>query len=126
MTGPKPDEEAIFKAARRLPPGEPRDGYLAEACCGDEALLRRVGDLLRVDEEEHSFLAAPAVGPAETADLPAAGEGPGAVIGPYKLLELIGEGGFGIVFLAEQTEPVRRQVALKVLKPGMDTRQVVA
>src|SRR5262249_30272432 len=53
-------------------------------------------------------------------------EQPGTVIGPYKLLEQIGEGGFGVVFLAEQTEPIRRKVALKVLKPGMDTRQVVA
>ena len=53
-------------------------------------------------------------------------ERPGDVIGSYKLLEQIGEGGFGVVFLAEQTEPVRRKVALKVLKPGMDTRQVVA
>src|SRR5262249_10773054 len=53
-------------------------------------------------------------------------ERPGTVIGPYKLLEQIGEGGFGVVFMAEQTEPVRRKVALKVLKPGMDTRQVVA
>ncbi|HKA96571.1 MAG TPA: protein kinase, partial [Streptosporangiaceae bacterium] len=53
-------------------------------------------------------------------------EGPGTVVGPYKLLEQIGEGGFGVVFLAEQEQPVRRKVALKVLKPGMDTRQVVA
>src|SRR5262249_25981798 len=53
-------------------------------------------------------------------------ERPGTVVGPYKLLEQIGEGGFGVVFLAEQTEPVRRRVALKVLKPGMDSRQVVA
>src|SRR5262249_48132422 len=55
-----------------------------------------------------------------------AGERPGTVIGPYKLLEEIGEGGFGVVYLAEQTEPIRRKVALKILKPGMDTRQVVA
>src|SRR5262249_7344750 len=53
-------------------------------------------------------------------------EGPGTVIGPYKLLEQIGEGGFGVVYMAEQTQPVRRKVALKVLKPGMDTRHVVA
>jgi serine/threonine protein kinase len=53
-------------------------------------------------------------------------ERPGTVIGPYKLLEQIGEGGFGIVFMAEQQHPVRRKVALKVVKPGMDTRQVVA
>ena len=62
-------------------------------------------------------------GPAST---PVAVEGPGAAVGPYKLLEQIGEGGFGVVFMAEQTQPVRRKVALKVLKPGMDTRQVVA
>src|SRR4029077_13667158 len=53
-------------------------------------------------------------------------ERPGSVIGPYKLLEQIGEGGFGVVFMAEQAYPVRRRVALKVLKLGMDTRQVVA
>src|SRR5207245_7577937 len=53
-------------------------------------------------------------------------DGPGTVIGPYKLLEQIGEGGFGVVFMAEQLQPIRRKVALKVLKPGMDTRQVVA
>src|SRR5262249_1378995 len=53
-------------------------------------------------------------------------ERPGMVIGPYKLLEQIGEGGFGVVYMAEQQEPIRRKVALKVLKPGMDTRQVVA
>src|SRR5262249_59012237 len=62
---------------------------------------------------------------AATIDQPIS-EGPGTVIGPYKLREPIGEGGFGVVFLAKQTEPVRRKVALKVLKPGMDTRQVVA
>ena len=54
------------------------------------------------------------------------GEGPGTVIGPYKLLEQIGEGGMGVVFMAEQQQPVRRKVALKVIKPGMDTRQVIA
>src|SRR5205085_3390885 len=53
-------------------------------------------------------------------------EGPGMVIGPYKLLEQIGEGGFGLVFMAEQQQPIRRKVALKILKPGMDTRQVIA
>ena len=62
--------------------------------------------------------------PAATAT--AARRAPGTVIGPYKLLEQIGEGGFGVVFMAEQTQPVRRKVALKIIKPGMDTRQVVA
>src|SRR5215471_10740220 len=125
MNGSKPDEEVIFKAARRLPPGELRDSYLAEACGGDEALLRRVRDLLRVDEEEQSFLAAPAVGPAVTADLPVT-ERPGTVVGPYKLLEQIGEGGMGSVWMAEQTEPIRRRVAVKVVKEGMDSKQVLA
>src|SRR5262249_37945954 len=63
--------------------------------------------------------------PATTADSPLR-ERAGTVIGPYKLLEQIGEGGFGVVFMAEQTQPVRRKVALKVLKPGMDTREVIA
>src|SRR4029077_8069155 len=63
---------------------------------------------------------------AEALNSPRPIEGPGTVIGPYKLLEQIGEGGFGVVFMAEQTQPMRRKVALKVLKPGMDTRQVVA
>src|SRR5262249_29168331 len=71
------------------------------------------------------FLEAPAPVLAPTADEPIC-ERPGAVLGPYKLLEEIGEGGFGVVFLAEQSAPVRRRVALKVLKPGMDSKQVVA
>jgi non-specific serine/threonine protein kinase/serine/threonine-protein kinase len=72
-----------------------------------------------------SYLQTPACAPAATVDVPIA-EGPGATIGPYKLLERIGEGGFGLVFMAEQQQPLRRKVALKILKPGMDTRQVVA
>src|SRR5262245_357287 len=122
MASSQPDEEVIFKAARRLPPGEPRDRYLAEACGADEELQGRVRDLLRVDEEERSFLAAPE----GTGDLPSAGEGPGAVVGPYKLLEQIGEGGMGAVWMAEQTEPIQRRVAVKVVKEGMDSRQVLA
>src|SRR5207245_684681 len=72
-----------------------------------------------------SFLEPPAPALAATADEPA-GERPGAAVGPYRLLEQLGEGGFGVVFLAEQTQPIRRRVALKVIKAGMDTRQVVA
>src|SRR5262249_49743158 len=70
--------------------------------------------------------AGPGPSPVTSAGEPLVRERPGDVIGPYKLLEPLGEGGFGVVFLAEQAQPVRRQVALKVLKPGMDTRQVVA
>src|SRR5208282_155475 len=75
--------------------------------------------------EAGSFLEAPAFGPVPTVDqrLP---EGPGTHIGPYKLLQKIGEGGMGVVYMAEQEEPVRRKVALKIIKPGMDTAQVIA
>src|SRR5207247_4007665 len=80
---------------------------------------------LSAQAELGSFLEAPVPALTATVDDPVT-ERPGTVIGPYKLLEQIGEGGFGVVFMAEQTRPVRRKVALKVLKPGMDTRQVVA
>src|SRR5262249_4790474 len=88
----------------------------------------RVEELLRAHQAAGNFLRGRPAPPGSmaTTDEPAVSERPGAVIGTYKLLEQIGEGGFGVVFLAGQTQPVRRKVALKVLKPGMDTRQVVA
>src|SRR5207302_7058942 len=73
-----------------------------------------------------SFLERSLFDSAAATDVPTLAEGAGTVIGPYKLLEQIGEGGFGVVFMAEQLRPVCRKVALKVLKPGMDTRQVIA
>src|SRR5262249_31877597 len=84
-----------------------------------------VDQLLRAHQAMGTIHGGATVAPVATTDQPA-GEGPGTVIGPYKLLEQIGEGGFGVVYMAEQTEPVRRKVALKILKPGMDTRQVIA
>src|SRR5205823_3040365 len=92
--------------------------------------LGRVVELLQIHDQEQSFLESPvvargALGDEETMPPPAA-ERPGTLIGPYKLLEQIGEGGMGIVYVAEQTEPVRRRVALKIIKPGMDTKQVIA
>jgi eukaryotic-like serine/threonine-protein kinase len=99
--------------------------YLDEACAGDPQLRQRVEVLLRAHEQPNSLLDGPAPVLAGTALEPIR-EGPGSVIGPYKLLEKIGEGGFGIVFMALQQQPVRRKVALKIVKPGMDTRQVVA
>lgn len=114
----------VFVAAVRLAP-EQWDAYLAEACGGDEALRDRVRNLLIAHQSAGSFLAPVAAGLAVTTD-DSPSEKPGDVFGSYKLLEQIGEGGFGVVFMAEQTEPVRRKVALKVLKAGMDTRQVVA
>src|SRR5262249_46519890 len=108
-------------------PGE-RQAYLDGACAADAALRAEVEALLEASARAGRFLEspAPAPNPAFTVDEPPLGERPGAVIGPYKLLEQLGEGCCGVVFLAEQTQPVRRKLALKVLKPGMDTRQVVA
>ncbi|HQU44186.1 MAG TPA: hypothetical protein PK867_15305 [Pirellulales bacterium] len=121
------DEKAIFLAALEQSAACEREAYLRSACGDDPELLKRVKVLLSVHEESRGPLDAPSpgVGVAPTLDRPIA-ERPGMVIGPYKLLEQIGEGGFGVVFMAEQQQPIRRKVALKVLKPGMDTRQVVA
>src|SRR5262249_54270239 len=98
-----------------------------DAACGQDHELRaEIEELLKHDDEAGSFLGASPV-PAQVATLDEpVSERPGTVIGPYKLLEQIGEGGFGVVFMAEQAQPVRRKVALKILKPGMDTRQVIA
>jgi tetratricopeptide (TPR) repeat protein len=124
----------VFVAAVKLPP-ERWEAFLEETCAGDDELRRQVSDLLREHQQAGSFLDEPAV-PAlsvgdacpptpDTCSL-TPGEAPGATIGPYKPLELIGEGGMGAVWMAEQREPVQRKVALKIIKAGMDTRQVVA
>ncbi len=118
------DEDAIFLEALGKPTPAERAAFLEQACAGDEGLRRSVEGLLRAHERAGRFLEdRPGIA---TVDYESRGEGAGTVIGPYRLLEQIGEGGFGIVFMAEQQQPVRRKVALKVLKPGMDTRQVVA
>src|SRR6516165_10746649 len=118
-------EKSIFLEAIDKTSAAERAAFL-EAACGDHPPLRSaVEALLQAHEKPQGLLDAPeAVAP--TCDQPPPREGPGTVIGPYKLLEQIGEGGFGVVFMAEQTRAVRRKVALKILKPGMDTRQVVA
>jgi non-specific serine/threonine protein kinase/serine/threonine-protein kinase len=118
-------EEAIFDAALALEAADQRSAYLDQACGGQAELRQRVEALLRRCAEAEGPLDRPAVRLATTTP-EALAEALGTVIGPYKLLEQIGEGGFGMVYLAKQTEPVRRKVALKVLKPGMDTRHVVA
>ena len=117
------DEEAVFHAARLLRSEQERDEYLHGACGDDAALLARVQALLSVHDESNS-LGDVRLGP--TADAVEVMPRPGSAIGRYRLLEQIGEGGFGTVFMAEQQHPVRRRVALKVIKPGMDTRQVIA
>jgi serine/threonine protein kinase/tetratricopeptide (TPR) repeat protein len=116
--------ELFLHAVGHLPP-ESWDSYVAEACGPDAELEQKVKHFLQVHREAGSFLEQPAPALIATLD-ELIQERPGTVIGPYRLLEQIGEGGFGVVFLAEQQEPLRRKVALKVLKPGMDSRQVVA
>jgi serine/threonine protein kinase/tetratricopeptide (TPR) repeat protein len=128
MTTWNPRANELFLQALELASPAERQQYLDGACGSDPALRAEVESLLEASARAGSFLASPAAAAhlvATVDELPVV-ERPGTVIGPYKLLEQIGEGGFGIVFMAEQTQPVRRKVALKVLKPGMDTAQVTA
>ncbi len=117
--------ESLFAAALQKPPAD-RAAYLDQACTDAPALRQRVEALLRAQVAAGSFLQAPPADLCATVDKPSVAERPGAIIGPYKLLQQIGEGGMGTVFMAEQTKPVQRKVALKVIKPGMDSRQVIA
>jgi hypothetical protein len=122
-------EEALFRAAAELPPGAVRNVFLEQACAGDAALRQRLETLLAAHDNPGSLPASdtPAINATiklqviDTED-----EAVGKTIGRYKVLEKVGEGGCGVVYVAEQTVPVRRRVALKVIKLGMDTKQVVA
>ncbi len=125
MATVKLDEAAIFDIARQIQTPEARLRFIQAACGEDPELQARVEALLRVNDEQGTFLDSP-VASLQGAINATFTEGVGALIGPYKLIEQIGEGGFGVVFMAEQQHPIRRRVALKVLKAGMDTRQVVA
>src|SRR5258706_4233714 len=121
-------EESIFEAARALPREQRRD-YLANVCGADQKLRERIELLLQSDEEAGDFLA-PAPNPPDSnptmlVTFPVM-EKAGDIIGRYKIREKLGEGGCGVVYVAEQSEPVRRRVALKVIKLGMDTRSVIA
>jgi serine/threonine protein kinase/WD40 repeat protein len=117
----------VFEAAVELETPAERAAYLDAACGQDQQFRAEVEELLKHDQAASRFLSKAAQADVvATADQSSVREAPGTVLGPYKLLEQIGEGGFGVVFMAEQQQPVRRKVALKVLKPGMDTRQVVA
>jgi WD40 repeat protein/serine/threonine protein kinase len=118
-------EESIFIAALQKEDAAERAAFLHQACAGDEALRQRIERLLRRHEQPDSLLDAPAAEVGVTVDRPS-GDRPGAVIGPYKLVQPIGEGGMGTVFMAEQTRPVKRLVALKLIKAGLDSRQVLA
>jgi hypothetical protein len=120
-------EKRLFEQALNLPSAAERRAFLQGACAEDEALLARLQALLRAHEGASGFLPDKPLERATTVVVPQApGERVGELIGNYKLLEKIGEGGFGSVYVAEQREPVKRRVALKIIKLGMDTRQVVA
>ncbi len=117
--------KAVFDHAHEITAPDDRNAYLDQACADVPDLREKVVALLRAYDEAGSSLDPPL--PAFT---PTSGyapvEGPGTRIGPYKLLQQIGEGGMGVVYMAEQQEPVRRKVALKIIKPGLDSKQVVA
>jgi tetratricopeptide (TPR) repeat protein len=123
-------ERDIFIAALQKETSAERQALLDEACAGRHGLRAAVEGLLRLYENAGSFLELPARAPAAPAPFAAAGApeeaGPGTSLGPFQLIEPIGEGGMGTVWLAQQTEPVKRQVALKVINPGLDSRQFVA
>jgi serine/threonine protein kinase/tetratricopeptide (TPR) repeat protein len=123
---PHMSERSIFVAALEKDDPAERAAYLDQACAGDPALRQRLERLLLAHQPADSFLEAPAAELGATAAAPPLTEGPETRIGAYKLLQQIGEGGMGTVFMAEQTEPVQRRVALKIIKPGMDSRQVIA
>ncbi len=132
MNTPSPanSEEAIFARALLLS-ADRRAAYLDEACGGDATRRKAIEELLRVHEDDAKFMDVDAQQAGKLLTLvraarPAAAEAPGDRLGRYKLLQKIGEGGCGTVYMAEQEEPVRRRVALKVIKLGMDTREVIA
>ena len=128
-------EQTIFTEALEKEDPAERAAWLDQACAGNPILRQRVERLLQQHQRGGNFLEPPAANATEAYVSQSAAdqrdclrlkEGPGTVIGPYKLLQQLGEGGFGVVFMAEQHAPVRRKVALKVIKPGMDSAQIIA
>src|SRR5262245_270108 len=125
--------EIFLSAVERADPKE-RESYLRQACGDDAPLRRRVEALLRRYQDPGNFLERPALDPAVILSATPAHDSAdnlqqdtaGTRLGPYRLLQLIGEGGMGAVWMAEQTEPVRRQVAVKVIRAGLDSSQAVA
>jgi serine/threonine protein kinase len=120
------DVEAIYHSASEKTSAAERSAFLDVACKNNPKLRAQVEVLLEAHEAASDFLEAPVFHPDVTLDKTPLTEGPGTVIGRYKLLEKIGEGGMAVVYMAEQEQPVRRKVALKVIKLGMDTKQVIA
>jgi serine/threonine protein kinase/tetratricopeptide (TPR) repeat protein len=124
MSEPSLPEESIFAQALEITSAAERAAFLDRACGNNQALRMEVEALLRAHEQSGDLLDLPEKLPRTTA--PPASEHPGVLLGPYKLLEQIGEGGMGSVWMAEQIEPIHRRVAVKVVKEGMDSRQVLA
>jgi tetratricopeptide (TPR) repeat protein len=118
--------DSIFCTAVEIESTDQRAAYLDRACADDPHLRQRVQKLLDAHFRAGDFLESPPAGVDVTGTLPEISEQPGTIIGRYKLMERIGEGGMGVVYVAEQREPVRRKVALKIIKPGMDTKEVIA
>ena len=121
-------EDEIFREAREIADPQDRSEYLKRVCAGDESQAKRIAAIIQAGASD-SFLEVPAVG-VQDVDATENSEPlhveSGHMIGPYRIREKIGEGGMGVVYVAEQFEPVQRKVALKVIKPGMDTREVIA
>lgn len=115
----------IFADAMQIQDARERREFISNSCKGHSALLAEVESLVSAVDSTEDFLSGPAVTTDSAAEF-SLREGPGAVVGKYKLLQQIGEGGFGVVYMAEQKEPVRRKVALKIIKPGMDTKEVIS
>jgi serine/threonine protein kinase len=118
-------EEAIFNTAVRLKSDAERDAYLSETCKDNRNLRAAVEELLK-HHDVNSFLDVPPVDSDVTLEDSPISESPGTVVGRYKLLERIGEGGMAVVYMAQQDKPISRKVALKIIKLGMDTKQVIA
>ncbi len=119
-------EREIFVSVLSLGSAAEREAQLKKVCAGQPKLLNRVRSLLEASEIEDGLLDTPTLASGMSVDGSVVTEGPGAIIGRYKLLEKIGEGGMAIVYMAEQERPVRRKVALKIIRLGMDTKGVIA
>ena len=126
MTSGDSELDRIFSTALTCPTPEALGDFLDHACEGAPETRSRVEALIRAHENSGDFLDEPAVSPERAPNPEAPTELPGSRVGPYRIVERLGEGGFGVVYLAQQEETVRRQVALKVIKLGMDTRRVIA